>query len=58
LFPQLTALVTIDLLGGDSQEAMPGQPLPQPVRIAVRNEQCLKPVDVDDREGRTFPVIE
>jgi hypothetical protein len=21
-------------------------------------EQCLKPVDVDDREGRTFPVIE
>jgi len=22
------------------------------------DEQCLKPVDVDDREGRTFPVIE
>jgi len=22
------------------------------------NEQCLKPVDVDVREGRTFPVIE
>ena len=21
-------------------------------------EQCLKPVDVDVREGRTFPVIE
>ena len=27
------------------------------VRIA-EGEQCLKPVDVDDREGRTFPVIE
>ena len=23
-----------------------------------QREQCLKPVDVDDREGRTFPVIE
>ena len=23
-----------------------------------RDEQCLKPVDVDVREGRTFPVIE
>jgi len=29
------------------------------LRRAVRGvEQCLKPVDVDDREGRTFPVIE
>ena len=24
----------------------------------MRGEQCLKPVDVDVREGRTFPVIE
>ena len=27
-------------------------------QIVVSGEQCLKPVDVDDREGRTFPVIE
>ena len=26
--------------------------------LAAPDEQCLKPVDVDDREGRTFPVIE
>ena len=33
----LTGLVTIDLVGGDGQEAMPGDPLPEPVRVAVRN---------------------
>jgi len=27
-------------------------------RLGSAVEQCLKPVDVDDREGRTFPVIE
>jgi len=37
LFAPLTELVTLDLLGGDGQEAMPGRPLPQPVRVAVRN---------------------
>lgn len=37
LFPPLTAMVTIDLLGGDGQEAMPGDPLPRPVRVVVRN---------------------
>ena len=37
LFPALTDLVTIDQAGGDGQEAMPGDPLPQPVRVAVRN---------------------
>ena len=26
--------------------------------LVHQEEQCLKPVDVDDREGRTFPVIE
>ena len=36
LFPPLTGLVTIDLTGGDGQEAMPGDPLPEPVRVAVR----------------------
>jgi Family of unknown function (DUF6519)/PASTA domain len=37
LFPALTDLVTIDLVGGDGQEAPPEQPLPEPVRVAVRN---------------------
>ncbi|MEZ5184139.1 MAG: DUF6519 domain-containing protein [Candidatus Nanopelagicales bacterium] len=37
LFPPLTAMVTIDLVGGDGQEAMPGRPLPEPVRVVVRN---------------------
>jgi hypothetical protein len=36
LFDPLTALVSIDLVGGDGQEALPGSPLPQPVRVAVR----------------------
>jgi hypothetical protein len=37
LFPPLTDLVTIDLVGGDGQEAMPGDELDAPVRIVVRN---------------------
>ncbi|MFE9018094.1 DUF6519 domain-containing protein [Streptomyces sp. NPDC007808] len=37
LFPSLTELVTLNLLGGDGQEALPGVMLPQPVRVAVRN---------------------
>ena len=37
VFPPLTELVTIDLLGGDGQEATPATPLPEPVRVAVRN---------------------
>lgn len=37
LAPPLTELVTIDLIGGDGQESMPGQPLPEPVRVVVRN---------------------
>ena len=37
LFPPLTDLITIDLLGGDGQEAMPGEQLDEPVRVAVRN---------------------
>jgi hypothetical protein len=36
-FPALTSLVTLDLLGGDGQEAMPGEALPAPVRVGVRN---------------------
>jgi hypothetical protein len=30
-------MVTLDLIGGDGQEAIPGRPLPEPVRLAVRN---------------------
>ena len=37
LFPPLTAMVTIDLVGGDGQEAMPGAALPEQVRVVVRN---------------------
>jgi hypothetical protein len=37
LFPALTGLVSIDLVGGDGQQAMPGDALPEPVRVAVRN---------------------
>lgn len=37
LTPALTDLVTIDLLGGDGQEALPGSALDEPVRVVVRN---------------------
>lgn len=37
LFPPLTRLVTLLYVGGDGQEAMPGQPLPQPLRARVLN---------------------
>ena len=37
LFPPLTGLVALDEVGGDGQEAMPGDPLPAPVRVAVRS---------------------
>ncbi|KUG57443.1 hypothetical protein AVL62_13545 [Serinicoccus chungangensis] len=36
LFPPLTALTSIDLVGGDGQEAMPGDELDEPVRVVVR----------------------
>jgi Family of unknown function (DUF6519)/PASTA domain len=41
LFPALTDLVTIDEVGGDGQEAMPGDPLPHRIRVAVRNGGVL-----------------
>ncbi|MDQ4008291.1 MAG: DUF6519 domain-containing protein [Actinomycetota bacterium] len=37
LTPALTELVTIDLLGGDGQESVPGVALPESVRVVVRN---------------------
>lgn len=36
LFPSLTGLVAIDEVGGDGQEAMPGDALPEPLRVVVR----------------------
>ena len=35
--PALTQLIAIDLVGGDGQEAAPGDQLPEPIRFAVRN---------------------
>lgn len=37
LCPPLTAMVSLDMVGGDGQEAMPGSWLPEPVRVVVRN---------------------
>ncbi|WP_418276923.1 DUF6519 domain-containing protein [Isoptericola jiangsuensis] len=37
LFPPVTGLVSIDLVGGDGQEALPGEELPGQVRVVVRN---------------------
>ncbi|MFV2144642.1 DUF6519 domain-containing protein [Isoptericola sp. G70] len=36
LFPPLTRMAAIDLVGGDGQEAMPGDELDEPVRVVVR----------------------
>ena len=36
LFPPLTGLTSIDLVGGDGQEALPGEQLDEPVRVVVR----------------------
>ncbi|MEU9002239.1 DUF6519 domain-containing protein [Streptomyces sp. NPDC048551] len=35
--PSLTQLTTIDLIGGDGQESMPGTELPGAIRVVVRN---------------------
>ncbi|MER6197693.1 DUF6519 domain-containing protein [Streptomyces sp. NPDC001586] len=37
LFPALTGMTTLDLAGGDGQQALPGTPLPQAVRVIARN---------------------
>jgi hypothetical protein len=36
LFPALTALTALDLVGGDGQEALPGAQLGEPIRVVVR----------------------
>lgn len=38
-FPQLTKLAGFFYLGGDGQEAMPGNELPEPLRVGVANGQ-------------------
>ncbi|MFE9040615.1 DUF6519 domain-containing protein [Streptomyces sp. NPDC007818] len=43
LAPSLTRLTTIDLVGGDGQEALPGKELPEPIRVVVRNGQVPVP---------------
>jgi hypothetical protein len=37
LFPPLTVLKGLYYVGGDGQEAMPGQPLPEPLQVRVAN---------------------
>ncbi|MGV8845339.1 DUF6519 domain-containing protein [Tessaracoccus sp.] len=37
LFPPLTGLVSLDLVGGDGQEDLPGEWLDEAVRVVVRN---------------------
>lgn len=37
LFPPLSRLLQLYYVGGDGQEAMPGQPLPSPLRVRVAN---------------------
>jgi hypothetical protein len=36
-FPPLTEMTRIFIAGGDGQEVIPGQPLPQPLRVGVAN---------------------
>lgn len=47
-FPDLTDLVHLQMAGGDGQEAMPGDPLPCPLSVVVRNGGCA----VDGRSVR------
>ena len=44
--------------GGERGDAALLAAVNAPRGDGMRDEQCLKPVDVDVREGRTFPVIE
>ncbi len=52
-----TALVERDLGRIDVAERLAASSVRHWAATGNR-EQCLKPVDVDVREGRTFPVIE
>ena len=37
VFPALTELTSLFYVSGDGQEALPGQPLPQPIQVGVAN---------------------
>jgi hypothetical protein len=37
LFPAITRLISLDLVGGDGQHCLPGRALDEPVRVTVRN---------------------
>lgn len=39
-FPSLTDLTQLEFVGGDGQEAMPGDPLPKPLEVGVWNGGC------------------
>ncbi|VVB95193.1 Right handed beta helix region [uncultured archaeon] len=39
LFPSLTELTSLSYIGGDGQEAMPGNQLPEPLKVGVSNGQ-------------------
>jgi hypothetical protein len=39
-FPALTDLTQLEFVGGDGQEAMPGDPLPKPLEVGVWNGGC------------------
>jgi hypothetical protein len=43
LFPPVTELISLLYVGGDGQEAMPGEPLPQPLQVRVANGQWPVP---------------
>ena len=46
-FPPLTEMTRMFMAGGDGQEVAPGQPLPQPLRVAVANgEWPVNGIDV------------
>ncbi|HEU4421769.1 MAG TPA: DUF6519 domain-containing protein, partial [Pilimelia sp.] len=61
LFPPLTELTDVEYAGGDGQEAMPGDPLPQPLAVSVSNG--IAPVagapvrfTAADADGRLAPA--
>jgi hypothetical protein len=61
LFPPLTELTDVEYAGGDGQEAMPGDPLPQPLEVSVSNGTAPVPgatvrFTAADADGRLAPA--
>ena len=57
LFPPLTEMTDVEHAGGDGQEAMPGDPLPQPLEVSVSNgtapvEGARVRFTTEDADGR------